>query len=46
MSEKIQIEIGARTLSMESGGMAKQASGAVVLQYGETVGLAATNVAK
>jgi len=46
MSEKIQIEIGGRTLSMESGAMAKQSSGAVVLQYGETVVLAATNVAK
>ena len=46
MSEKIQIELGGRTLSMESGAMAKQSNGAVVLQYGETVVLAATNVAK
>ena len=46
MSEKIQIELGGRALSMESGAMAKQADGAVVLQYGETVVLAATNVAK
>ena len=32
-----QIEIGGRTMSLETGRMAKQADGAVVVRYGDTV---------
>lgn len=32
-----ETQIGGRTLALKSGGMAKQASGAVVVQYGETI---------
>ena len=44
MSEKIRVErqIGAHTLSYETGFLAKQAAGAVVVQYGETMVLVAT----
>jgi len=34
---KVQMELGGRTLSIETGKLAKQADGAVVVQYGETV---------
>ncbi|NQT27943.1 polyribonucleotide nucleotidyltransferase [candidate division KSB1 bacterium] len=34
------VELGGRTLSIETGRMAKQANGAVIVQYGETVILA------
>ena len=39
MSEfcRVEREIGGRTLSLETGKIAKQADGAVVVQYGETV---------
>jgi polyribonucleotide nucleotidyltransferase len=39
MSEvcKVEREIGGRTLSIETGRIAKQADGAVLIQYGETV---------
>lgn len=38
---RVEREIGARTLSIETGRVAKQADGAVVVQYGETVVLVA-----
>ena len=34
---KVELELGGRTLSIETGKWAKQADGAVVVQYGETV---------
>jgi polyribonucleotide nucleotidyltransferase len=37
MYKKVETEIGGKTLSIESGKIAKQASGAVVVTYGETV---------
>ena len=37
MKEKIEIEVGGRRLSLETGEMAKQASGAVLVSYGDTV---------
>lgn len=37
MIQKFQIDVGGRILSIETGKMAKQASGSVVVQYGETV---------
>ena len=35
--ERVEMEIGGRTLSIETGKIAKQAAGAVLVQYGETV---------
>jgi polyribonucleotide nucleotidyltransferase len=37
MMQKLQIEFGGRPFSIETGKMAKQASGSVVVQYGETM---------
>ena len=37
MKEKIEIEVGGRRLRLETGKMAKQASGAVLVSYGDTV---------
>jgi polyribonucleotide nucleotidyltransferase len=37
MKEKIETEIGSKTLHIETGMLARQASGAVLVQYGETV---------
>jgi polyribonucleotide nucleotidyltransferase len=37
MKEKVRIEIGGKTLTIETGKLASQASGAVLVQYGETV---------
>lgn len=37
MIQKLQIELGGRTFSIETGKVAKQANGSVVVQYGETV---------
>ena len=38
---RIERQIGGRTLSIETGKIAKQADGAVVVQYGDTVVLVA-----
>ena len=35
--EKVEMELGGRTLSIETGKIAKQADGAVMVQHGETV---------
>ena len=40
MAIKVETEIGGQTLSMETGKLAEQADGAVVLRYGDTVVLA------
>ncbi len=37
MSQKFETQLGGRTLSFETGRIAKQANGAVWIQYGETV---------
>ncbi|MCK5552851.1 MAG: polyribonucleotide nucleotidyltransferase, partial [Deltaproteobacteria bacterium] len=37
MEQKMSIELGGRTLSIETGKLAKQANGAVAVQYGETI---------
>jgi len=37
MAQKIEIQFGGRPFSIETGRVAKQASGAVLVQYGETV---------
>ncbi len=37
MERKMSIEFGGRTLSIETGKIAKQANGAVTVQYGETI---------
>ena len=34
---RVELELGGRTLSIETGKIAKQADGAVFVQYGETV---------
>jgi polyribonucleotide nucleotidyltransferase len=45
MIRKVEKVIGGRTLSIETGRMAKQASGASVVRYGETVVFCAATVA-
>src|SRR5271163_4818396 len=40
MFEKVSLEVGGRTLTFETGKMARQAHGAVVARYGDTVILA------
>lgn len=42
MAERIELELEGRTLTIESGRVAKQAHGAVWMQYGDTVVLVAT----
>jgi len=37
MSQKLQIDLGGRPFSIETGKVAKQANGSVMVQYGETV---------
>src|ERR1700691_3133468 len=40
MFEQVSLEVGGRTLSFETGKMARQAHGAIVARYGDTVILA------
>ena len=40
MAHKREIQIGGKTLSLETGALAKQAHGAVVVRYGDTVVIA------
>src|SRR6202050_1779268 len=40
MFEKVSLEVGGRTLSFETGKIARQAHGAIVARYGDTVVLA------
>ena len=37
MKSKMKMEVGGRTLTVETGSLAKQADGAVIVEYGETV---------
>jgi polyribonucleotide nucleotidyltransferase len=46
MIQRVEIEIGGRSLVLETGRMAKQADGAVLAQSGETMVLAATVASK
>lgn len=46
MYKKIEVEIGGRTLTVETGKIAKQANGATVVTYGETVVLVTATAAK
>ncbi|HKO21060.1 MAG TPA: polyribonucleotide nucleotidyltransferase, partial [Candidatus Eisenbacteria bacterium] len=46
MPESVSVELGGRTLSIEVGKVAKQASGATWVQYGETVVLNAAVASK
>ncbi len=46
MYKKIEVEIGGRTLAVETGRMAKQANGAVLVSYGDTVVLVTATAAK
>ncbi len=45
-SKKVEARIGRQTLSLESGKVAKQADGAVLVRYGDTVVLVAAVSAK
>ncbi len=44
--EKIEIEVGGRTLSISTGKLAKQANGSVVIKYGETMVLVTATSSK
>jgi polyribonucleotide nucleotidyltransferase len=46
MYKKVEVEIGGRTLTAETGRIAKQAGGAVMVTYGETVVLVTATAAK
>ncbi|VAX29440.1 Polyribonucleotide nucleotidyltransferase [hydrothermal vent metagenome] len=46
MMHRVEAEIGGKTLSLETGRMARQADGAVLLQYGESVVLVTAVAAK
>ena len=37
MYKKVEVEVGGKTISLETGKVAKQADGSVVMQYGDTV---------
>ena len=44
--KKVEIEWGGKTLTLETGRVARQADGAVLATYGETVVLCAVTAAK
>jgi len=46
MEKKVAVEIAGRTLTIETGRMAKQAGGSVLVSYGETVVLVTATAAK
>lgn len=46
MYKKVEVEVGGRTLSLETGRIAKQAGGAVMVTYGDTVVLVTATAAK
>jgi polyribonucleotide nucleotidyltransferase len=46
MYKKVEVEVGGRSLSIETGRIAKQAGGAVVVTYGDTVVLVTATAAK
>jgi len=37
MSHRVEMELGGRTLSLETGKVAKQANGSVWIRYGDTI---------
>ena len=37
MKQEFQLELGGRTLTVETGALAKQANGSVLIRYGDTV---------
>ncbi|RUM44526.1 MAG: polyribonucleotide nucleotidyltransferase, partial [Desulfocapsa sp.] len=37
MFKKVEVEVGGKTISLETGKVAKQADGSVIMQYGDTV---------
>lgn len=45
-ARKLSMELGERTLTLETGVMAKQSGGSVIVTYGDTVVLVAANAAK
>ena len=44
--KKYEIELNGKTLSIQTGQVARQSSGSVIVQYGETTILTAVNAAK
>ncbi len=46
MSEKFTVDFGGRPLTIETGKLAKQAGGAVTVQYGDTIVLVTTTASK
>jgi len=46
MYKKVEVDVGGKTLTIESGKVAKQANGAVIVTYGETVVLVTATAAK
>lgn len=46
MFKKVEIDVGGRTLAIETGRLAKQAGGSVLVTYGETVVLVTATAAK
>ncbi|MCP4566060.1 MAG: polyribonucleotide nucleotidyltransferase [FCB group bacterium] len=46
MSHSVEMEIGGRTLKIETGRLAKQANGAVTVQYGDTMILASVCISR
>ncbi|MDZ7642030.1 MAG: polyribonucleotide nucleotidyltransferase [Desulfurivibrio sp.] len=46
MEKKLSVEIGGRTLTLETGRLAKQASGAVLVTYGQSVVLVTATAAR
>ena len=46
MKQEFQLELGGRTLTVETGALAKQANGSVLMRYGDTVVLVTATMAK
>ena len=44
--ERVSVEFGGRPLIIETGKMAKQANGAVTVQYGDTIVLVTTGISR
>ena len=46
MKHEFHLELGGRTLTIETGALAKQANGSVLMRYGDTVGIGNSNHGK
>ena len=46
MKQEFQLELGGRTLTVETGALAKQANGSVLIRYGDTVVLVTATMSK